>query len=81
MDKTYAICNVSSDLEKVDFKHVSQTTPDTVRKSIDATQFIISYGLTPAFIRSGLVVPSSILNHEEALALMKTSEWYQPEEE
>ncbi len=81
MNKTYAICNVSSDLENVDFKHVSQTTPDTVRKSIDATQFIISYGLTPAFIRSGLVVPSSILNHEEALALMKTSEWYQPEEE
>ena len=81
MNKTYAICNVSSDLENVDFKQVSQTTPNTVRKSIDTTQFVISYVSTPTFISSGLVVPSSILNHEEALALMKTSEWYQPEEE
>jgi len=81
MTKTYAICNVASDLENVDFKQVSQTTPDTVRKSIDTTQFVISYKSTPAFISSGLVVPSSILNHEEALSLMKTSEWYQPEEE
>ncbi len=81
MTKTYAICNVASDLENVDFKQVSQTTPDTVRKSIDTTQFVISYVSTPTFISSGLVVPSSILNHEEALSLMKTSEWYQPEEE
>ena len=53
MTKTYAICNVSSDLENIDFKQVSQTTPNTVRKSIDTTQFVISYVSTPTFITSG----------------------------
>ena len=77
---TYAICNIATDMQNIDFSQVSQSSGLTCRRSLDDTLFVIKYpsGVIPTFINTGIVTPSEILNHEEALALMATSEWSGP---
>ena len=74
---TYAICNVATDLDNINFNEVQETSRDTIRKSVDGTLFGIKWeeGATPSFISDGTVTPSETLNHADALALMQTSEW------
>ena len=73
-NKTYTILNIS-DLSNVDFSQVGETSANTVRKSIDGTQFGIKYNSTPTFISDGTVKPVQVLNHEEVLALIATDAW------
>jgi hypothetical protein len=67
-------------MQNIDFSQVSQSSGLTCRRSLDDTLFVIKYptGVIPTFINTGIVTPSEILNHEEALALMATSEWSEP---
>jgi hypothetical protein len=76
----YTIINVS-DLSKIDFSEVGETSADTIRKSLDESEFIIKYNIEPSFIKNGLVVPLQSLTHLEALALMATSDWSTPDPE
>ena len=77
---TYAICDIATDMSKVDFSQVSQSSGITCRRSLDDTLFVIKYptGKIPTFINTSIIVPSEILDHEEALALMSTPEWSSP---
>jgi len=50
-----------------------------MRRNVANTQSMLSYQVTPSFITNGRLVPVSTLNHEEALALLATPEWTQPE--
>jgi len=50
-----------------------------MRRNIANTQAMLSYQVTPSFITNGTVVPIDTLNHEEALALLSTSAWTQPD--
>ena len=79
-NNTYAICDIATDMAKVDFSQVSQSSGLTCRRSLDDTLFVIKYptGVIPTFINNSTVIPSEILNHEEALALMATPEWSEP---
>ena len=79
-NKTYAICDIATDMAKVDFSQVSQSSGLTCRRSLDDTLFVIKYptGVIPTFINNSTVIPSEILNHEEVLALMATPEWSDP---
>ena len=77
-NNTYAICNIATDMQNTDFSQVITDSGQTARRSVDNTLFLIKYLLEPTFIQSGLVVPSEIMNHQEALAEMQTPEW-QPE--
>lgn len=79
MSKIYAIINLS-DLDKIDFSQISETSENTVRKNVlePPTQFIIKWyeGNTPTFISDGSVnVVGSLMNHEQAIELMNTSDW------
>jgi len=76
----YTIINVL-DLSKIDFSEVGETSADTIRKSLDESEFIIKYNIEPSFIKNGLVVPLQSLTHLEALALMATSDWSTPDPE
>jgi len=78
---TYAICDIATDMQNVDFSQVSQSSGLTCRRSLDDTLFVIKYptGAIPTFINTGIVIPSEILDHSEALALMATPEWSEPE--
>jgi len=80
MSRIYAICNTSSDLDKIKFSQVVQTAPSTVRRSINGTQFVISWTIEPTFIADSTVIPEEILNHEECIELMSTSFWSQDED-
>ena len=77
---TYAICDIATDMAKVDFSQVSQSSGLTCRRSLDDTLFVIKYptGVIPTFINTGIIIPSEILDHEDVLALMATPEWSDP---
>jgi len=78
-NRTYTILNIS-DLANVDFSQVGETSLNTVRKSIDETQFVIKYNTTPTFISDGTVTPVEVLTYAEALELMGTDAWSTNEE-
>ena len=75
--ETYAIINIA-DLGNIDFAQVGETDENTIRKSLDETQFVIKWNTEPTFIADGTVTPLQTLTHEEALALMQTPEWSDP---
>jgi len=75
--ETYAIINIA-DLSNIDFAQVGETDQDTIRKSLDETQFVIKYNTEPTFITDGSVVPLQTLTHSQALTLMSSAEWSEP---
>ena len=75
--ETYAIINIA-DLSNIDFAQVGETDQDTIRKSLDDTQFVIKYNTEPTFITDGTVTPLQTLTHAEALTLMASAEWSEP---
>lgn len=78
--ETYTIINIA-DLSNIDFSQVGETSENTIRKSIDESQFVIKYNAVPTFITDGTIIPVSILTHSEALILMSTETWSLPEPE
>jgi len=77
----YAICNIATDLQNIDFSQVGQSSAGTIRRSLDDTLFVIKYNAEPTFIKDGTVTPSQILSHEECLKLMSTPSWSEPIDE
>jgi hypothetical protein len=75
--ETYAIINIA-DLSNIDFAQVGETDQDTIRKSLDQSQFVIKYNTEPTFITDGSVVPLQTLTHSQALTLMSSAEWSEP---
>jgi len=74
----YAICDIATDLQNIDFSQVGQSSAGTVRRSLDDTLFVIKYNALPTFIKTGIVVPSQTLTHQECLELMSTPAWSEP---
>lgn len=74
MEKTYSIINIT-DLSNIDFSQVYETNENTIRKSIDESEFVIKYSTEPSFISDGTVTPVKTLSHENCLNLMATPEW------
>lgn len=79
-NKTYAIINIA-DLSLIDFSQIDETSEDTIRKSLDNTQFVIKWknGYTPTFIIDGSVVVVGTYDHHAALELMQSEAWQEPE--
>ena len=71
---TYAVID-SNDLLKLDFNLISQTSPETLRYSIDLSQFLISWIIEPSFIIDGTIIPDGLYTHEECLELIQTPAW------
>ena len=76
--RIYAIINLT-DIELIDFNQVNETAKNTVRKSLDGTQFVIKWnkGQTPTFINNP-VVPVGTYNHNAILVIMDSAEWTEP---
>ena len=79
LPNVYAIINIA-DLSLIDFSQIGEDNENTIRKSLDETEFIIKWfdEHEPTFIADGSVVPLQTLTHQEALALMATAEWSEP---
>jgi len=75
--ETYAIISIA-DLANIDFAQIGETNENTIRKSLDETEFVIKYNVEPTFIADGTVVLLQTLTHAEALTLMSTAEWSEP---
>ena len=74
--KTYAVINLT-DIGLIDFAQIGETSSETIRKSIDNTQFVIKWEeeKEPTFIKNGTVIPVGIYTHSEVLELMGTPFW------
>lgn len=70
-----------ADLNSIDFKQIEQTSIETIRKSIDETQFVIKWKAQPSFIKDGTVTPLGTYNHAQCIELMGTNFWSTPEPE
>ena len=75
--ETYATISIA-DLGLIDFSQIHETSAETIRKSLDETEFVIKYDAVPTFISNGSVEILQVMNHEEALQLMSTDEWSEP---
>ena len=75
--RTYAVINIT-ELELIDFSQIEETSRDTIRKSLDDTQFVIKWTQEPTFIADGTVIPVGIYTHSEILELMATDKWSEP---
>ncbi len=75
--ETYAIINIA-DLPNIDFSQVGETDENTIRKSLNETQFVIKWNTEPSLIADGTVTPLQTLTHEQALTLMARAEWSEP---
>ena len=73
----YATINIA-DLPLIDFAQIGETDENTIRKSLDLTEFVIKWNTEPSFIADGSVVPLQIMTHDEALVLMASLEWSEP---
>ena len=75
--ETYATISII-DLNEIDFSQIHETSAETIRKSLDESEFIIKYDAVPSFISDGSVEILQAMNHEEALQLMASEEWSEP---
>lgn len=73
--KYYVIFNVS-ELDKIDFSQVFETSIETVRKSVDETLTFVKYATDemPSSV-SSLDTKQGPYSHEEILAILATPEW------
>ena len=74
--RTYAIIN-TKDIKLIDFSQINETSINTVRKSIDQSQFVIKWeeGQIPTFITDESVKPVGTYNHNAILVIMESAEW------
>ena len=76
-ERTFLIIPVS-ELSKVDFTQVLETSPDTVRKSVDETKTFIKWeGEPPTFI-GDIVGSEGPYTYGEILEILSTPEWTNP---
>ena len=77
--RTYAIIELT-DIDKIDFAQIGETSVFTIRKSLDDTQFVIKWqdGYTPTFITEASVIPVGTYTHAEILEIMATPAWSEP---
>ena len=76
-DRTYSTV-LTSGIGSVDFSQVMETSADTVRKSVDGTEFVLKWKTKswPSFISpSGSMVPTWSGSHAACLTLMATEAW------
>jgi hypothetical protein len=76
--KQYIIFNVS-ELDKINFDQVIETSVNSVRRSIDGSKTFVKYiGDMPASIAS-LTTKEGPYTQEQILSIMETIEWTNPQ--
>ena len=76
-NRVFMIFSVS-ELNKIDFNQVIETSIDTIRKSVDGTKTFVKWeGPTPSSVQS-LTTKQGPYTYEEILTIMATNEWTNP---
>jgi hypothetical protein len=77
-NREFMIFNVS-ELDKIDFTQVHETSAETVRKSVDGTQTFVKWdGETPSSV-SSLTTSEGPYTYEEILTILSGPEWSESE--
>lgn len=77
LNRKYVIFNVS-ELNKIDFSEVFETSSETVRKSVDETKTFVKFdGDTPPSVQT-LETKSGEYTHEEILEILAGEDWTPP---
>ena len=75
--REFMIFNVS-ELDKIDFTQVHETSIDTVRKSVDGTQTFVKYDMPEPSSVAALTTKSQEYTYDEILTILATPEWTDP---
>jgi len=76
--RQYAVINLDN-TDKVIFSQVNQSSAQTMRRNLANTEGLLSWSTEPSFITNeSLPIVGSVMNHEQALELMSSSEWSEP---
>lgn len=79
-DRNYLIIP-TTEVSKVDFTQVQETSEETLRKSVDGTKTFIKWdGEAPAFV-ADIVGAEGPYTHAEILEILNGAEWTAPMEE
>jgi hypothetical protein len=71
----------TTEIDKIDFNLVLETSAETLRKSVDETKTFVKWdGEAPEFV-SELTTLEGPYTYEEILDILSTSEWTAPMEE
>lgn len=75
--RTYVVFDVS-EIDKIDFTQVLETSAETLRKSIDGTKTFVKWeGDVPSSIEA-LTTKGPYLTEMDMVLLMPTAEWSKP---
>jgi len=78
-NRNYLIIPIT-EVSKVDFSQVCETSTETLRKSVDETKTFVKWdGETPAFIAT-IVGAEGPYTHSEILEVLSSPEWTAPME-
>lgn len=77
---TYVTLDVS-EVDELDFSQIEQTSVETLRLSLDGTETIVKWETAQGVPSSveALTTKSPYMTHDEALALMSTVAWTDPD--
>ena len=77
-DRSFLIFNVS-EINKVDFNDVLETSSTTLRKSVNGTKTLIKWEDpdTPAFVAT-MTTKEGPYTYDEIIAILATPEWTDP---
>lgn len=79
-NRNYIILPVS-EIDKIDFTQVLESSPNTLRTSVDGSKTFVKWdGNEPSCI-SNISNTEGPYTHSEMLSILKTSEWNEPIEE
>lgn len=77
MERTFLIIPVG-ELNKVDFTQVLETSPETVRRSVDGTKTFIKWeGVEPSFL-GDIVGSEGPYTYSEIISILATPQWTDP---
>ena len=71
----------ATDLSNVDFDQVGEKDETTIRYNLAQTEFVLKWNATPTFVDDGTITPIATTDHDQAVQLMSTPEWQEPEPE
>ena len=75
---TYIVIDIDTQTKLIDFSQINTTSAQTMRRNLANTEAMLSYQVTPSFITNGTVVPLQTLDQAQALTLLATADWTDP---
>jgi len=72
--RQYTIFSVS-ELDKIDFNQVLETSAETVRRSVDGSKTFVKWNSEVPGCVSNLTTKGAYLTHNEILEILSTPEW------